>query len=78
MTSHDYNDPIIANALPTLHKIQPHFKINTFDVVNYTKPTDDKIEEPNFPFRLMTRQNISPIDLDELNNELEVRMQERT
>ena len=78
MTSHDYNDPIIANALPTLHKIQPHFKINTFDVVNYTKSTDDKIEEHEFTFRLMTRQYNSPIVLDELNNELETRMQERT
>ena len=68
--SRDYNDPLIANALPTLHNIHPHINFITLDVVNYTKSTDDKIEEHEFTFRLMTRQNNSPIDLDEFNNEL--------
>ena len=60
-----------------MHNIHPHIKFNTFDVVKYTKPTDDKLEENEFIFRLMTRQNNSAHDLDLLNGELETRMQEQ-
>ena len=68
--SRDYNDPLIANALPTLPNIYPLINFITLDVVIYTKLTDDKIEEHEFTFRLMTRQYNSPIDLDKLNNEI--------
>ena len=60
-----------------MHNIHPHIKFNTFDVVKYTKPTDDKLEENEFTFRLMTRQYNGAHDLDLLNGELETRMQER-
>ena len=64
-------------ALEAKLNIHPHIKINTFDVLLYTKPTDDKLEENEFKFRLMTRQNNGPYDLDMLNGELETRRQEQ-
>ena len=60
-----------------MHNIHPHIKFNTFDVVKYTKPTDDKLEENEFTFSLMTRQYNCAHDLDLLNGELESRMQEQ-
>ena len=60
-----------------MYNIHPHIKFNTFDVVKYTKPTDDKLEENEFTFRRMTRQYNGPYDLDMLNSELETRMQEQ-
>ena len=56
ISSSDYEDPRFLEALEALHNIHPHIKFNTFDVVKYTKPTDDKIEENEFTFRSMTRQ----------------------
>ena len=64
-------------ALEAMHNIHPHIKFNTFDVVRYTKPTDDKIEENEITIRLMTRQYNGPYDLDMLNEELETRMEEQ-
>ena len=64
-------------VLEEMHNIHPHIKFNTFDVVKYTKLTDDKLEENEFTFRLMTRQYNGPHDLDMLNSELETRMQEQ-
>ena len=55
ITSSNYKDPKFLNILESLHNIHPHTKFNTFDVVKYTKPTDDKLEENEFTFRLMTR-----------------------
>ena len=52
VTSTDYEDPRFLEALEALHNIHPHIKFNTFDVVRYTKPTDDKLEENDFTFRL--------------------------
>ena len=60
-----------------MYNIHPHIKFNTSDVVKYIKPTDDKLEENKFTFRLMTRQYIGPYDVDMLNSELETRMQEQ-
>ena len=77
ITSSDYEDPKFLNILESLHNIHPHIKFNTFDVVKYTKPTDDKLEENEFTFRLMTRQYNGPNDLDMLNSELETIMQEQ-
>ena len=77
ITSSSYEDPKFINALGTLHNIHPHIKFNTFDVVKYTKPTDDKLEENEFTIRLMTRQYNGPHDLDMLNSVLETRMQEQ-
>ena len=76
LTSRSYEDPKFINALGTLHNIHPHIKFNTFDVVRYTKPTDDKLGN-EFTFRLMTRQYNGPHDLDMLNSGLETRMQEQ-
>ena len=45
--------------------------------MKYTKPTDDKLQENEFTFRLMTRQYNGPYDLDMLNSEFESRMQEQ-
>ena len=42
VTSTDYEDPRFFEALEAMHNIHPHIKFNTFDVVMYTKPTDDK------------------------------------
>ena len=77
ITSNNYEDPKILNILESLHNIHPHIKFNTFDVVKYTKPTDDKIEENEFTFWLMTRQYNGAHDLYLLNGELETRMQEQ-
>ena len=77
ITSSNYEDPNILNILESLHNIHPHIKFNTFDVVKYTKPTDDKLEDNEFTFRLMTRQYNGAHDLDLLNRELETRMQEQ-
>ena len=71
ITSSSYEDPKFLNILESLHNVHPHIKFNTFDVVKYTKPTDDKIEENEFTFRLMTRQYNGAHDLDLLNGELD-------
>ena len=71
ITSSNYEDPKFLNILESLHIIHPHIKFNTFDVVKYTKPTDDKLEENEFTFSLMTRQYNGAHDLDLLNGELE-------
>ena len=77
ITSSNYEDPKLLNILESLHNIHPHIKFNTFDVVKYTKPTDDKLEENEFTFRLMTWQYNGAHDLDLLNGELDSRMQEQ-
>ena len=74
--STDY-DPRLLEALEALHNIHPNIRFNTFDVVRYTKPTDDKLEENEFTSRLITRQYNGPYDLDILNGELKTRMQEQ-
>ena len=55
----------------------PPIKIHTFDVLNDTKPTDQKSEGHEFTFKFITRWCSSPNDQDELNKELETRMQEQ-
>ena len=60
-----------------MYNIYSHFKYDTFDIVKYTKPTDDKLKENDFTFRLMTGQYNGPHDLDMLNSELESRTQEQ-
>ena len=75
ITSSNYEDIKFVNVLEEMYNIHPHIKFNTFDVGKYTKPTDDKLEENEFTFRLMTRQYNGPHDLDVLNSELEIRMQ---
>ena len=55
ISSSNYEDPKFLNILEPLHNIHPHIKFNAFDVVKYTKPTDDKLEENDFTVRLMTR-----------------------
>ena len=60
-----------------MYNIHPHVKFITFDVVRYTKPTDELLEENEFTFKLITRQYIGSHDLDLLNGELESRMQEQ-
>ena len=77
ITSSNYEDIKFLNVLDEMYNIHPHNKFNTFDVVMYTKPTDEKLEENEFTFRLMTGQYNGPHDLDMLNIELETRMQER-
>ena len=77
ITSSNYEDPKFLNILESLHIIHPHIRFNFFDVVKYTKLTDDKLEENEFTFRLMTRQYNGAHDLDLLNGELETRMQEQ-
>ena len=77
ITSTDYEDPKFLNILESLHNIHPYIKFNTFDVVKYNKPTDEKLEKNEFTFRLMSRQYNGPNDLDMLNGELETRMQEQ-
>ena len=64
-------------ALEALYKIKPHIKFNSFDVVRYTKPTDEQIEENEITFRLMNSQKNESFDLDWLNGELETRMKEQ-
>ena len=77
LSSSDYEDPRFLEALKAMHNIHFHIKFNTFDVIRYTKPTDDKLEENECTLRLMTRQYNGPYDLDMLNGELETRMQEQ-
>ena len=77
ISSSDYEDSRILVVLEALHNIHSHVKFNTFDVVRYTKPTDDKSEENEFTLRLTARQYNGPYDLDILNGELETGMQER-
>ena len=77
ITSSNYEDIKFFNVLEEMYNIYRHIKFNTFDVVNYTKPTDDKLEENKFTFRKMTRQYNGPHDLDMLNSEIETRMQEQ-
>ena len=77
VTSTDYEDPRFLEALQTMHNIHPLIKFNTFDVVRYTKPTDDNLKENESTFRLMTRQYNGPYDLDLFNGEVETRMQEQ-
>ena len=54
LSSSGYEDPRFLEALEAMHNIHPHIKFITFDEVRYTKPTDDKIEENEFTFRLVT------------------------
>ena len=54
-----------------------HIKFNIFDVVKYTKPKYDKLEENDFTIRLMTRQYNAPYGLDRLYSELGTIMQEQ-
>ena len=77
ITSSNYEDIKFLNVLEEMYTIHHHIQFNTFDVVKYTKPTDDKLEENEVTFRLMTRQYNGPHDLDMLNSELENRMQEQ-
>ena len=70
--------PKFLKVLETKYNIHPHIKFTTFDVVKYTKPTDDKLDENDFTFSLrMTRQLNGHYDLDMMNSELETRMQEQ-
>ena len=66
ITSSNYEDIKFLNVLEAMYNIHPHIKFNTFDVVRYTKYTDDNLEENEFTFRLMTRQYNGPHDLDML------------
>ena len=77
MTSSNYEDFKFLNVLEAMYNIHPYIKIKIFDVVKYTKPTDDKLEENEFTFRQTTRQYNGPHDLDMLNSELEARMHEK-
>ena len=72
-----YEDIKFLNLLEEMYNIHPHIKFNNFHVVMYTKPTDDKLEENEFTFRLLTRQYNGPHDLDMLNSELDIRMQDQ-
>ena len=76
-TISNYEDIKFLNVIEEMYNIHPHIKFNNFDVVKNTKPTDDKLEENKFTFRLMTRQYNGPHDLDILISELETRMQEQ-
>ena len=77
ITSKTYDDPNFLEALEPMFNIHSHIKFNAFDVVKYTKPTDYKLEEQEFKFRIMTRKYNGPYDLDMLNSELETRMQKQ-
>ena len=77
ITSSNYEGIKFLNLLEAMCNIHPHIKFNTFDVVKYTKPTDDKLEENEFTFRLLTRQYNGPPGLNMWNSELETRMQEQ-
>ena len=77
ITISNYEDIKFLNVLEELYNMPPHIKFNTFDVVKYSKPTDDELEENEFTLRLMTRQYNGPHDLDMLNSELETRIQEQ-
>ena len=54
ITSSNYDNPKLSEALETLHNIHLQIRFNSFDVVKYTKLEDDKLEEHEFTFRLMT------------------------
>ena len=54
ITISNYEDPKFLNVLEAMHKIHPYIKFNTFDIVKFRKPTDDKLEENEFTYRLMT------------------------
>ena len=77
ISSSDYEDTRFSEVLEASYNIHPHIKFNTFDVVSYTKPTDEQLEENEFTYRLMTRQYNGSYDLDLLNGELKSRMQEQ-
>ena len=77
VNSKNYEDPSFLETLEALHNIHPHIKFNTIDVVQYTKPTVDKLAENEFTLRQMSRQYNSSFDLDLLNGKLENRMQEQ-
>ena len=72
-----FEDPRFLEALEALYKLHPHIKFNTFDVVRYTKPTDEQIEEKDITVGLRTRQYNRSYDLDLVNGEFETRMQIR-
>ena len=54
ITSSNYEDIKFLNVLGEMYNIHPNIQFNTFDAVKYTKLTDDKLEENEFTFRLMT------------------------
>ena len=74
ISSSDYEDPRFLEALDALYSKHPHINFNTFDVVRYTKPTDEQLEENEFTFRLMVRQYNGSYDLNLLKGELKSRM----
>ena len=47
ITSSNYEEIKFLNVLEVMYNIHPYIKFNTFDVVKYTKPTDDKLEKTN-------------------------------
>ena len=77
ISSSDYEVPRFLEALEALYNIHPNINFNTFEVVRYTKSTDEQLEENEFTFRLITRQYNGSYDLDLLNRQLESRMQEQ-
>ena len=60
ITSGNYEEPKLLKVLETMYNIHPQFKFYSFDVVKYTKPTDDKLEENEPTFRNKTRQYNGP------------------
>ena len=44
ITKSNYEDIKLLNLLEAMYNIHLHIKFSTFDVVEYTKPTDDKLE----------------------------------
>ena len=76
ITCSNYGDPKFLKVFETMYNMNPHKKFNTFDVLRYTKPSNDKLEENEFTFRLMTRQYNVPYDLDMFNCEHETIIQE--
>ena len=56
ITLTNYEDIKVLNVSEEMYNTHPHIKFKTFDVVKYRKPRDDKLEENEFTFRLMTRQ----------------------
>ena len=77
ITSGNYEDPKFLDVIDTMYNIHPHSKFNNFDVIKHIKTTDDKLEENEITFSLMTRQLNGPYDLDMMNRELETRMHEQ-
>ena len=71
ITGSNYDYLNFLKKLETIYNTHPLIKFTTFDVVKYTKPTDDKLEENEFIFSLrMTRQFNGHYDLDMMNGEL--------